>query len=65
MVLLGLLIKHFFDNLSTQKFPSHVISVRKQDILNIKKIYCNALYGVNLISTAIDLSNLEKLGKLF
>ena len=38
MVLIGLLQKKFFDNLETQKFPSHVIIVRKEDLLNIKEI---------------------------
>ena len=48
MVLIGLLQKHFFDNLKTQKFPSHVIIVRKEDLLNIKEIACDYLKVVNL-----------------
>ena len=64
MVLIGLLQKHFFDNLKTQKFPSHVIIVRKEDLLNVKQISCSYFKGVNLsASKAIYLSNLEKLGK--
>ena len=65
MVLIGLLQKHFFDNLKTQKFPSHVIIVRKEDLLNVKKIECYYLKEVNLsASKTIDLSNLEELSKL-
>ena len=65
MVLIGLLQKHFFDNLKTQKFPNHVIIVRKEDLLNIKEIECNCLKGLNLsASKTIDLSNLETLSKL-
>ena len=64
MVLIGLLQKHFFENLETQKFPSHVLIVRKEDLLNIKEIACFYLKEVNLsASKLIDLSNLEKLGK--
>ena len=62
MVLIGLLQKHFFDNLQTQKFPSHVIIVRKEDLLNVKQIQCYNLKGVNLsASKTTDLSNLETL----
>ena len=65
MVLIGLLLKHFFDNLKTQKFPSHVIIVRKEDLLNVKEIECYDLKGVNLsASKTIQLSNLETLSKL-
>ena len=64
MVLIGLLQKHFFDNLKTQKFPSHVIIVRKEDLLNIKEITCGYLKGVNLSAfKTIDLSNIETLSK--
>ena len=63
MILIGLLQKQFFDNLKTQKFPSHVIIARKQDILKIQDISCTYLKGVNLTSTTIDLSKLERLGK--
>ena len=64
MVLIGLLQKHFFDNLKTQKFPSHVIIVRKEDLFNIKEIECFNLKGVNLsASKSIYLSNLETLSK--
>ena len=65
MVLIGLLQKNFFDNLKTQKFPSHVIIVRKEDLLNIQEIECYDLKKVNLsASKSIDLSNLEELSKL-
>ena len=65
MVLTGLLQKHFFDNLKTQKFPSHVIIVRKEDILNVKEIECFYLKGVNLTASKTTyLSNLETLCKL-
>ena len=65
MVLIGLLQKHFIDNLKTQKFPSHVIIVRKEDLLNVKQIQCFDLKGVNLSAfNTINWSNLETLGKL-
>ena len=65
MVLIGLLQKHFFDNLKYQKFPSHVLIVRKEDLLKIKEIQCFNLKGVNLsASKTIDLCNLETLSKL-
>ena len=65
MVLIGLLQKHFFDNIRTQKFPSHVIIVRKEDLLNVTQIECSNLKWVNLLaSKTIDLSNIEKLCKL-
>ena len=55
---------HFFNNLKTQKFPSHVIIVRKEDLLNVKEIQCFNLKGVNLSSSkTIDLSKLETLSK--
>ena len=65
MVLIGLLQKHFFDNLKTQKFPSHVIIVRKEDLLNVKQIEYFNSKGVNLsASRTSDLSNLEILSKI-
>jgi hypothetical protein len=64
MVLIGLLQKQFFGNLKNQKFPSHTIISRKRDLMNIQEIDCNYhLSGVNLTSTSIDLTNLEKLSK--
>ena len=64
MVLIGLLYKSFIENLSN--FPSHVIHVRKQDVLNIESIhYEYAFSGVELTnSTTIDFSRLVKLGKI-
>ena len=65
MVLIGLLQKHFFDNLITQKFPNHVIIVRKEDLLNVKQIACFNFKVVNLsASKSIDLCNIETLSKL-
>ena len=65
MVLIGLLQKLFFDNLINEKFPHHVIIVRKEDLLSFIDIECNYLKGVNLTaSKSIDLCNLEILRKL-
>ena len=64
MVLIGLLQKHFLDNLKTQKFPSHVIIVRIEDLFNVKEIEFSNLKRVNLsASKTIGLSNLETLSK--
>lgn len=52
MVLIGLLCDHFFDNLTNVKYPKHVISVSKSDILNIKK---------NQIFTSSDRSEIKLL----
>ena len=66
MVLIGLLQKQFFENLQTEKFPSHMIISRKRDLLNIQEIVCYyPLSGVNLTAISTDLSNLETLSKLF
>ena len=64
MVLIGLLLKCFIDNLLS--FPNHVIHVRKQDVLNIKSIdFIHTFDSVNLTSSAtIDLSKLEELCKI-
>ena len=64
MVLIGLLYKYFIDNL--YKFPSHVIRVYKQDVLNIESIFFNNEFSaVNLNnSLTIDLSRLVFLCKL-
>ena len=63
MVLIGLLQNCFFINLQTEKFPSRVINVRKQDLLNIQRIdFRYKLIGVNLIAPK-ELSNLEILRK--
>ena len=52
-------------NLETQKFPSHVIIVRKDDLLNVKEIEFHYLKEVNLsASQTTDLCNLEILSKL-
>jgi hypothetical protein len=58
--------RYFFYNLKTQKFPSHVIFVRKEDLLNVKQIKCFYLHKVNLSAAkSIDLCNIETLGKFF
>ena len=64
MVLIALLYKSFIENLSD--FPSHVIRVRKEDVLNIKSIHFHYDYrGIELAnSTIIDLSRLVKLRKI-
>ena len=63
MVLIGLLYKHFIDNLFN--FPNHIMRVCKQDVLKIKEIYFDHTYSeVNLTSSStIDLSKLLKLCK--
>ena len=38
MILMGLIVKYFFENLTTEKYPNNVISVSKRDIQNIKEI---------------------------
>lgn len=65
MVLIGLVYKHFFENLETQKLPNHVIQVRKKDLTNIQQISFKYTFnGVYLNSSSIDLTKLEKLSKL-
>ena len=61
MVLISLLYKSFIENLSN--FPSHVIHVCKQDVLNIESIRFQYDYsGVELTNSAtIDLSRLVTL----
>ena len=59
MVLIGLLQNCFFENLKTEKFPSRLINVCKQDLLNIQRIdFRYNLIEVNL-TASIELSNLE------
>ena len=66
MVLIGLLQKYFFKNLQNETFPSNVIRVCKQDILNVKHIKFYYIDEVNLTDlSSIDLSNLESLCKIF
>ena len=60
MVLIGLLYKHFIDNL--YNFPNHIMRVCKQDVLKIKVDHRYS--EVNLTSSStIDLSKLLKLCK--
>ena len=63
MVLIGLLYKHFIDNLFN--LPNNVIRVRKESVSNIKAINCDYEYSeVNLTSSStIDLSKLLNLSK--
>ena len=65
MVLTCLLYKRLYENLSTVKYPNHVISVCKRDTLNIKEIDVPKYMGaVKLTGSLIDLSKLERLSKL-
>lgn len=63
---MGLFDKFFFENLNSQKFPSQLISVRKQDLLAIQHISfhyeIDEFYLTN--SSKIDLSNLKNLSKI-
>ena len=66
MVLIEQLKEKFFENLIFQKFPSHVISVRKEDLLHIQKIKIDLnKIGANLTSDAsLILPNLESISRL-
>lgn len=64
MVLIGLILNYFCDNLKTQQIPNHVIRVVKQDLLKVKRIdFKYRVSGINLTATSIDLSNVESLSK--
>ena len=63
MLLISLLASYFNQNLINLKYPNHVISVKKEDIKNIKQIRIpNSVRAVNFTSS-MDLSNLEGLSK--
>ena len=64
MVLIGLLYKHFIDNLFN--FPNHIMRVCKQDVLNIESIvFAHEFIAVDLVSpSTIDLSKLNRLSEL-
>ena len=65
IILIELVRKKFFKNLITKKFPSHVIRVRKRDILEFQKIVCNYdAIEVNLTSESIDLCNIWEICKI-
>ena len=66
MVLIGLISKYFYANLSLNNLPSHFIHIRKDDIVNIRRIcfYLN-VKGINLTGESLDLSKLEDLGMRF
>ena len=64
MILIGLLLKYFHDNIKTQQFPNNVIRVSKQDLLKIKEInFEYNISAINLTNSSIDLSKLEYLCK--
>ena len=65
MVLIGLISKYFYANISLNNLPSHFIHIRKDDIINIRSISVNFdLKGINLAGESIDLSKLEHLGMI-
>ena len=64
MVLIALLARYFYDNLTTLNYPNIMISVTKRDILSIKEIKSSHLAKrVKLNCSLIDLSKLERLSK--
>ena len=65
MILIGVLFEYFIENID-EKFPNHVIHVRKQDVSNIKAIiFFHINNGANLTSSStIDLSKLVQLSNL-
>lgn len=66
MVLIGLLYKLSCNNLKSNKFPSHVIHVFKQDVSKIKRIQVEyKISAVKLNSSSIDLSKLKQLCKFY
>ena len=67
MLYMGLIRKNFYENLTTEKFPSHVITVRKEDLSNLKQIYFRYdIREVNLTGfSTIDLSKLVLLRKFY
>ena len=63
MVLIGLLYKSFIENLSN--FPSQIIHVSKQQVLNIESISFEYDFSaIELTNSTIDLSRLLLLSKL-
>ena len=63
MVLIGLLYKSFIENLSN--FPSQIIHVSKQEVLNIESISFEYDFSaIELTNSTIDLSRLLLLSKL-
>ena len=64
MVLIHLVYELFCYNLTSQKYPSHVINVRKQDIFRFKKlVFLHSASRINLNGSLVDLSKLEYLRK--
>ena len=64
MVLIFILEEYFFKNLTTKKYPNHVISVTKRDIENIEIIDLDkSMRVVKLNCSSIDLSKLKHLCK--
>lgn len=65
MVLICLLLEYLRENLINLKYPNHVISVRKRDIENIKRINFDfSMREVKLTCLPIDFSKLKSLSKL-
>ena len=65
MVLICLLTEYFRDNLINQKYPNHVILVRKRDIENIKMInFPFSVREFKLTCSSMDFSKLKILSKL-
>ena len=60
MLRISLLFRQFIDNLTIENYPSHVIFVSKQDILDIEEIKAPSF--VNLVKLN-SLSNLQRLSK--
>ena len=64
MVLIGLLLKSFRDNIKAQQFPNHVIRVSKQDLVKIQRIdFEYQTNSIDLTNSLVDLSKLEYLSK--
>ena len=66
MVLVNLIITKIEEYIKTEKFPNQSICIRKEDVLDIVGIsFYFDFNGINLTSSTIDLSKLEKLRKLY
>ena len=64
MVLIRLIYGYFWDTLKIQLYPNHVISVTKQNILNVKEIEFPHLTRVVKLHCSSIFSKLERLSKL-
>lgn len=65
VVVIYLLYGYFCRNLTSQTFPSHVIHVGKQELLNFKELHSenNLLRRFNWTGSLIDFSKLENLSE--